>query len=135
MKQQQRYTFGKNDRLKSRKTIQRVFSEGSSIVSSNLKAFWIYEGNGIPLQTGITVSSRNFKKAVDRNRIKRLMREAFRLQKHELENHLNAKGLNIALFLMYLGKDLPTLQQLHTCVALLIKKMKHQLDEKNQTPA
>ena len=135
MNHQQRYKFGKDARLKSRKTIQRVFAEGKSVLANNIKAIWINDNPEATLQTGITVSSRHFKKATDRNRIKRLIREAFRLQKHELEAFLNHQQSRMSVFLMFVGKDLPTQQQMHTAVSNLINKIKHQLDEKNKTTA
>ena len=133
MNQQQRYKFGKDARLKSRKTIQKVFAEGRSVLSNSLKAIWINDNPETMLQTGITVSSRHFKKATDRNRIKRLIRESYRLQKHELEEYLKQQKANMSMFLMYVGKDLPTQQQMHTAVSNLINKIKYQLDEKNKT--
>lgn len=133
MNQQQRYKFGKDARLKSRKTIQKVFAEGRSVLSNSLKAIWINDNADGTLQTGITVSSRHFKKATDRNRIKRLIRESLRLQKYELEEYLKQQKVNMSMFLMYVGKDLPTQQQMHTAVSNLINKIKHQLDEKNKT--
>ena len=59
------------------------------------------------LQAGFAVSSRNFKKAADRNRIKRLMREAYRLQKNKLADLLKEKEKNLSLFFVYTGKELP----------------------------
>jgi ribonuclease P protein component len=59
------------------------------------------------LQAGFTVSARNFKKAVDRNRIKRLMREAYRLQKNPLREHLQESRKSIAVFFVYTGNELP----------------------------
>ena len=59
------------------------------------------------LQAGFSVSKRHFKKAVDRNRIKRLMREAYRLQKNELELIIKSRPVNLVFFIIYTGKDLP----------------------------
>ena len=62
---------------------------------------------GITLQAGFGVSSRVFKKAVDRNRIKRLLREAYRLQKTQLQQSVTASGRRLAVFFLYTGKELP----------------------------
>jgi ribonuclease P protein component len=60
-----------------------------------------------PLQAGFSASRRNFKKAVDRNRIKRLSREGYRLQKEPLLRQLRVKGLSMAVFFIYTGRELP----------------------------
>ncbi|MFZ9661029.1 MAG: ribonuclease P protein component [Chitinophagaceae bacterium] len=59
------------------------------------------------LQAGVSVSKQYFKKAVDRNRIKRLMREAWRLQKPSLSELVESKKLNVSVFILYRGNELP----------------------------
>jgi ribonuclease P protein component len=84
------FTLGKEERLKSRKQIEQLFDKGKSFVVSPFRIYFIV--NGVPidvgrsmvrnencLQFGVGVSNKNFKKAVDRNRVKRLTREAWRL--------------------------------------------------------
>lgn len=61
----------------------------------------------VPLQAGFTVSARNFKKAVDRNRIKRLMRECYRLQKNQLKSTLGKNNKMLAIFFIYRGNEMP----------------------------
>jgi ribonuclease P protein component len=104
----QRYTFKKEEKLKSRKTIEQLFREGKSFSNFPFRVLWKFGGNSTaPLQSGFAVSSKNFKKAVDRNRIKRLMREAYRLQKNDLQEHLKERQKQLAVFIIYVGNELP----------------------------
>ncbi|HEX8356772.1 MAG TPA: ribonuclease P protein component, partial [Segetibacter sp.] len=65
-------TFSKNERLKSRKLISHLFSEGKSFSAYPLKVLYdMSSESSFAFQAGVTVSSRSFKKAVERNRVKR----------------------------------------------------------------
>ena len=108
MEIKQRYTLKKDDKLKSRKTIEQLFKEGKSFSNFPFRVLWKFnETSAASLQTGFAASSKHFKKAVDRNRIKRLMREAYRLQKTDLHNQLKQQQKSIAVFFIYVGKELP----------------------------
>ena len=77
-----RHTFKKAERLKSDKIIKELFKKGSSFYSYPLKLFFLPHEGTQPSQVLITVPKRRFKKAVDRNNLRRRMREAYRLHKH-----------------------------------------------------
>lgn len=123
MENTQRYFFGKESKLKSRNVIQQLFSEGKHVLVYPLKAVYIFGNEQHPLQVGVSASKRNFKKAVERNRIKRLIREAYRLQKPALENHLIQNKQSLSIFLMYVGKEMPEYEQLKESVEKIIKRM------------
>ena len=79
------------------------------------------EIQNLPLKAGFTVSTRHFKHAVDRNRVKRLMRESYRLQKSDLIDGLNKNNKKIAVFFIYTSGDLPVFTELY-------EKMRNVLD-------
>jgi ribonuclease P protein component len=85
----------------------------------------------VSLQCGVAVSSKNFKKAVDRNRIKRVVREAYRLQKKALQEKLKEKNKGLYIFLVYTGKELPEYQLVYDKVNVILNKLLKQCDEKN----
>ena len=79
--------FGKLEKLKSKKQIDLLFKEGRSVVAFPLRVkyqFLSVAEARAPVQAGVSVSKKSFRHAVDRNRIKRLIREAYRLQKGTL---------------------------------------------------
>ena len=80
-----------------------------------------------PLQTGVGVSSRNFKKAVDRNRIKRLLREAYRLNKEEVMSTVSAQQKQLALFFLYTGKELPESELLNDKMRKALKRLAEEI--------
>lgn len=103
------FTYGRKDKLKSRKLTEELFAKGRSVSVFPIKVFYTWQPAGGPalLQTGVGVSARNFRKAVERNRIKRLLREAYRLQKAELASACTDKQKGMALFFLYVGKEMP----------------------------
>lgn len=104
-----RYTLGKEERLKSRKQIDLLFKQGASFNAGVLKVFHqLHEQERAePLQFGVGAGTRYFKKAVHRNRIKRLVREAWRLQKEALKEQLLLNGKMIDVFFIFTGRELP----------------------------
>ena len=125
-----RYFFKKEDKLKSRKAIDAVFKEGKSFSNYPLKVIWLSDNSRETLQAAVGVSSRNFKKATDRNRIKRLMREAYRLQKAILQDHLQARERNLSVFFLYVGKELPLYPLIHEKMATALNRLIKFVDEK-----
>ncbi len=82
---------------------------------------------GQPIQAGVGVSARHFKKAVDRNRIKRLLRECYRLNKHNLLATLEAKQKKVVVFFLYVGKELPDYTMLNEKMQQAFTKFEEQI--------
>ena len=119
---QPRYTLPRSKSLKSKLLIDQLFKQGQSLVAFPLRLVYLpadYEVNE-PFLTGFSVPKKKFKHAVDRNRIKRLMRESFRLQQHDLK----LPGKTIMMWI-YLSKDMPDYD-------LIYQKMAEIIDEFNQ---
>lgn len=120
-----RFTYGKTDKIKGRKVIEALFKEGRHIHLPSLRVTYSIATATTPsLQAGVSVSKRNFKKAVDRNRIKRLLREAWRLQKHELQQSLTVNQKSMQVFLVFTGKELPAYADLFEKTGKIITRLK-----------
>jgi ribonuclease P protein component len=119
-----RFTYPAAEKLKSRKLIQLLFATGKTMHVPLLTCHYLPAPPAIPvsLQAGVGVSTRHFKKATDRNRIKRLLREAYRLHKHELQETLNSQQQKMAIFLIYTGKELPSFPVVENAVRAILQQ-------------
>ena len=103
--------FGKAEKLKSRKVVEELFARGKSLnvfpIRISYKFLPLPADEKTVLQVGVSVSKRNFKRAVDRNRIKRLLRETYRLQKRELIEVLKVQRRIGYVFFIYTDKQMP----------------------------
>ena len=97
-------TYNKEERLKKKKLIAQLFKEGKSLAVFPIKLVYLETEHDGPykLQVGVSVAKRNFKKAVDRNKIKRLLREVYRKNKFLIYQSEHTKK-HIFMFI-YLGK-------------------------------
>lgn len=84
------FTFKKEEKLKSKKLIEQLFEQGSTLKEFPLRMVYLKVklGSGYPVKASFSVSKRKFKHAVDRNRIKRLMRECYRMNKYKLYQNI-----------------------------------------------
>ena len=115
-----KFTFPKKEKLKSQKLIEKLFLEGKAVTVFPLRMLYLQTDfeDGSKIKTSVSVSKRNFKKAVDRNRIKRLLREAYRLNKPEYFNNITT---TYAFMILYLGKDATDFDLVNSKLKLVFK--------------
>lgn len=117
-------TYNNSEKLKSEKAIGQLFSEGNSVSAYPLRL--VYLKNNDSLKVGVSVSKRNFKRAVDRIRIKRLMREAYRLNKMQLiDNNIT----DYSFMILYINKEMPDFKLINTKMQALFSKFNDRISK------
>ncbi|WJS95708.1 ribonuclease P protein component [Flavobacterium johnsoniae] len=124
------FNYPKNERLKSKTTIGLLFSDGKSVSKYPLRLVYrqAEENSEERTKIGVSVSKKYFKKAVDRNYFKRVLRETYRLNKHLLLDNLDQ---NYSIMLFYQTKERLTYQEINTKMIQLFEKFSLQI---NKTP-
>ena len=117
--------FPKAEKLKSAKTIENLFSEGKTFSKFPIKVFFLPHKEITSNLAAFAVPKRNFKSAVDRNRVKRQLREAYRLNKYLLEEGDDHKDdYKFVMLFLYLGKEKPEYTQVNKAFIKLLKKLR-----------
>lgn len=116
-----KFTFSKKDKIKSRTQIQTLFAQGKSMNNKPLRA--VYYSNpslGNDLKIGVSVSKKYFKKAVDRNYIKRLLREAYRKNQYQIKEAHSKPNL---IMFLYQSHKIPSYADLEAKMIDLLEKL------------
>ena len=125
-----KFTYPKSEKLKSKITIDLLFSKGKSVSKYPLRLVFVQSDFGIPedsdqkLKMGVSVSKKYFKHAVDRNYFKRVLRETYRLNKYILIDNLDKK---YAMMFFYQTKDRLSYEEINAKTIQLFEKFVQQL--------
>lgn len=126
------FSFRKDEILRKKKLIDRLFTEGSTFYIYPFKIFWLelpLETNN-PAQILFSVGKRSFKRAVDRNRVKRQIREVYRIQKHELYHKLVTDQQQCIIGIIYTTNVMLTTGELEIKIKAVIKRLFSELNKK-----
>ena len=119
------FSYPKNEKLKSKITIELLFSKGKSVSKYPLRLVYVESDYGIEkesrqkIKMGVSVSKKYFKNAVDRNYFKRVLRETYRLNKHLLVENLDKP---YAFMFFYQTKDRLSYEEINTKTIQLFEK-------------
>jgi ribonuclease P protein component, eubacterial len=121
-------TLCKQERIKSKKTIETLFHHGQAFFSYPYKVYYIAEFSrsidSVSLvQVAFSVPKKSFKQAYDRNRIKRLMRESYRLQKNLLKNVCEQHQIELKFIMVYIADDILKYETIFPKTKLVIEKL------------
>ena len=128
-------TFKKEERLTNKKTFELLFEKGKSFAVFPFRIVWTEptEQNAFPVKLGISVPKKSFAKAIQRNRIKRRIREAYRKNKHCLYEVLEKKNLSTAVMLIYTSKEEQVYRQIENKMILSLQKLSAIVEQNNNS--
>jgi ribonuclease P protein component len=124
-----RYTLGSDSRLKREQHIETLFRTGKAFSVFPVRVVWALQPRGeepSPTRAGFSAPKKRFKRAVDRGRVKRLLREAWRLQQPELYEHI-PEGQQLQVFLLFTDANLPEYPQVFEAVGKAVDKLQKAL--------
>ena len=117
------FGFSREEKLKSRKQITLLFSSGRRFAQYPYQVCFLSSKTQPGVMVGFGVSNRNFKKAVDRNRIKRLGREAYRLSKQSLLEKATESKTGLSVFFIYTAKELPKFEEVFVKMKAILARL------------
>ncbi|MDT8414925.1 MAG: ribonuclease P protein component [Flavobacteriaceae bacterium] len=121
--QKPRFTYPKAAKLKSKAGINRLFLEGKSLFVYPIRAVFVFHpkaAEAVSVKVGVSVSKRHFKRATDRNRIKRLLREAYRLNQGLVPEQ---KTHDLSCMLTFIGKEMPDFKTIFKNVGEILRQL------------
>ncbi len=126
-------SFNRKERLKSKKIIGRLFSEGQSFGQYPLRLIWLpleYQEGNPPIKCSVSVAKKKFPKATHRNRIRRQIKEAYRLNKAQIYEVLEKDTVQYAFMILYVAKEAVAYEEIDKAM----KKMLHRFLKKENFP-
>jgi ribonuclease P protein component len=120
-----RNTFTREERLRSRKQIRALFEKGQSFYKYPFKVIFLNSTSvdESPVKLMVSVSRKNFKRAVDRNRIKRLIREGYRKNKSALYASRTGLDYQLHIALIYTGKTIMDYDEIERKIILILQRL------------
>lgn len=120
-----RHTFRKTERLSGQTTVEELIKNGHSFFVFPFRIIWSATEDELPFpaQIAFAVPKRNFKSAVKRNRIKRLLRESYRLNKNPFYEELQKRNKRMRVLVIYTQRQMPTQAETEGKIILTLRRL------------
>ena len=131
------FTFSKKERLCGKKNIERLLKEGDAFIAYPFRVVYLFEKqektiNEADVKVLISVSKKKHRRANVRNRIKRLMRESYRLNKHNFITFAKENSFNISIAFQYISDEILKYNLIENKMREILIKLEDNINKKQQ---